>query len=279
MAREVMHFPIFTGGPGQPTIKDFLDKTTDNLRKVVLEEKLFKTWHHGRVVLLGNACHKMNPTRGTGATNAIHDAITLANYIVSLPHWCEQKDIEHRLKAYQEERMPWIKESFESSNVFKIMAEKGFKASMIRLGSKALSGVVARTAMMKMSNNRPQVAFLKYIPDSGSVPSPYQPSYHFTINVLEDRAISDAEDEIRHREAKEAAIQRRDDISKQRTSIIHTSADPNSDTKAAIAHAAIVAEALSAANAAAYAAVTPKNALETFQTMSSKVKKPAVVLV
>lgn len=60
MAREVMNFPIITGGPGEPTIKDFLKYTTTSLKKIVLEEKLFKTWCHGRVVLIGNGnvlCH------------------------------------------------------------------------------------------------------------------------------------------------------------------------------------------------------------------------------
>jgi hypothetical protein len=54
MAREVMDFPIITGGPGEPTMKDFLKYTTTSMKKIVLEEKLFKTWYHGRVVLIGN---------------------------------------------------------------------------------------------------------------------------------------------------------------------------------------------------------------------------------
>lgn len=67
MAREIMDFPIITGGPGEPTIKDFLKYTTTSLKKIVLEEKLFKTWYHGRVVLLGNGnvlCHFIS-TRST----------------------------------------------------------------------------------------------------------------------------------------------------------------------------------------------------------------------
>ncbi|KAF8943903.1 hypothetical protein BGZ47_004898 [Haplosporangium gracile] len=154
MTREIMDFPIITGGPGEATMKNFLKYTTKNLKKIVLEEKFFKAWYHGRGVLLGN---------GSGATNSIHDAILLANYIVSLPHWYEQKDIDHRFKAYQDERMPWIKEAFESNKPFKGMIEKNFKATMIRLYAKPMTAAVARSAMMKMNSNRPQAAFLEEV--------------------------------------------------------------------------------------------------------------------
>ncbi|KAG0280160.1 hypothetical protein BGZ95_011086 [Linnemannia exigua] len=283
MAYEVMNFPIITGGPGEPTMFDLLKKTTVRMKKVVLEEKLFKTWHHGRVVLLGNACHKMNPSGGSGATNAIHDAITLANYIVSLPHWSEQRDIEHRFKAYQDERMPWIKESYENGKVFKGMVEKSFKATMIRLCSKAVSGVVARNVMMKMGANRPQAAFLKYVPDTGTVPAAPQPSYAFAKEMLEAWALNDPLVDSTVVWAKAENVKNAKNDEKAPASIELVAQRPMdkelikmaraSSAHADIVKASAVMSALSAAKSAALAAA-PKSALETFQDTPSKVKKP-----
>ncbi|KAF9905568.1 hypothetical protein EC991_001529 [Linnemannia zychae] len=278
MAYEVMNFPIITGGPGEPTMYDLLKYTTVSMKKVVLEEKLFKTWHHGRVVVLGNACHKMNPSGGSGATNAIHDAITLANYIVSLPHWCEQKDIESRFRAYQDERMPWIKESFENSKVFKGMVEKSLKATMIRLCSKAMSGTVARNVMMKMGANRPQVAFLEYVPDTGIVPSALQPSYTFTKAILDSLAQSDPiadvtieQDKTKNDDEAPASVQL---VAKRAMDIELIKMSCISSAHADIVDASAVASALSAVKSAAQLAAIPKNALEAFQDTPSKAKKP-----
>ncbi|KAF9119765.1 hypothetical protein BGX30_003641 [Mortierella sp. GBA39] len=277
MAREVMNFPIITRGPGEPTIKDFLKYTTTSLKKIVLEEKLFKTWYHGRVVLIGNACHKMNPSGGSGATNAIHDAISLANYIVSLPHWCEQKDIDLRFKAYQDERTPWIKAAFENNKLFKGMVEKNLKAIMIRLYAKTLTGAVARSAMMKMNVNRPQAAFLEYVPDTGTVPSEYQPSYHFTLEILKNRAAEEAEAEAGAKEMKDNVAREASHSSNSSPVLIPKT--PLTPALAAIAEASAIATARSAADAAAAAASLPKNALETFQTTPSKAKKPVATVV
>ncbi|KAI9235459.1 MAG: hypothetical protein BYD32DRAFT_463423 [Podila humilis] len=61
----------------------------DRICKVMLEEKVFTTWHSGRTVLLGDACHKamtvaLNPAGGASALLVIHDAVTLANWISTL---------------------------------------------------------------------------------------------------------------------------------------------------------------------------------------------------
>ncbi|KAF9435170.1 hypothetical protein BGZ76_006775 [Entomortierella beljakovae] len=64
------------------TMGELFDATPQELiSKVYLEEKLFKTWHHGRIALVGDACHKLHPAGGQGAANAMHDAVVLANCI------------------------------------------------------------------------------------------------------------------------------------------------------------------------------------------------------
>lgn len=54
MCDETRGFPI-PGGNGTLTMGDLYDRTPKNLiSKVMLEEKVFETWHSGRVALLGD---------------------------------------------------------------------------------------------------------------------------------------------------------------------------------------------------------------------------------
>ncbi|KAF9127867.1 hypothetical protein BGW39_005503 [Mortierella sp. 14UC] len=246
---------------------------------------IIKDEHCHFVRIIGeNKPYSVNPSGGSGATNAIHDAITLANYIVSLPHWCEQKDIEQRFKAYQDERMPWIKESYENGKVFKGMVEKGLKATMVRLCSKVMSGIVARNVMMKMGANRPQAAFLKYVPDTGIVPSAPQPSYLFTKAILDARALSDPLVEIAVEQDKANDIKKAkadEEVPASVQLVVKRAMDIElikmshiSSTYADIVEASVIASALSAAKSAAQLAATPKSALEIFQNTPSKAKKP-----
>jgi len=54
MCEEVRHFPIPNGGK-PATLGTLIDLTPkDLISKVVLEEKVFTTWHSGRTVLMGD---------------------------------------------------------------------------------------------------------------------------------------------------------------------------------------------------------------------------------
>ncbi|KAG0350450.1 hypothetical protein BGX24_008144, partial [Mortierella sp. AD032] len=65
MCEETRHFPIELSDGKTRTLGDLYDLTPKELiSKVMLEEKVFETWHHGRAVLLGDACHKLNPSGG-----------------------------------------------------------------------------------------------------------------------------------------------------------------------------------------------------------------------
>ncbi|KAG0196607.1 hypothetical protein BGX33_001428 [Mortierella sp. NVP41] len=103
MCNDVRDFPI-AGGDGTLTLGDLIDKTPkDQMAKVMLEEKVFETWHHCRTVLIGDACHKLHPAGGQGAQMAFHDALALANWINVLPT-TQVKDLEKAFKAYRDER-------------------------------------------------------------------------------------------------------------------------------------------------------------------------------
>ncbi|KAG0205053.1 hypothetical protein BGX28_003217 [Mortierella sp. GBA30] len=124
MCSEVRDFPIPGGSSGKLVLGDIIDKTPkEYLAKIVLEEKVFDTWYGGRTVLIGDACHKLNPSGGAGAQNAIFDAIALANWINAVPS-ALIKDLNNIFKEYVEERLPVAKEAFKSSQMFKSLSSK-----------------------------------------------------------------------------------------------------------------------------------------------------------
>ncbi|KAG0284018.1 hypothetical protein BGZ96_011621 [Linnemannia gamsii] len=123
MCQQVKDFPIVSGGDKKLTLGDLFAWTSwDQVSKVMLEEKVFKTWYDCRTVLIGDACHKFSPSGGVGATHAMHDAIVLANRINGLPFHPIAEEIVTMFKEYQEERIDWVIKGFESSKVFKSMA-------------------------------------------------------------------------------------------------------------------------------------------------------------
>ncbi|KAF9300742.1 hypothetical protein BG003_003086, partial [Podila horticola] len=86
LAREVRVFKVPGGKDGKVrTLGEYVDKTPrEYMSKVMLEEIVFDTWYGGRTVLLGDACHKMNPAGGVGGVVAMHDSVTLANWLATL---------------------------------------------------------------------------------------------------------------------------------------------------------------------------------------------------
>jgi 2-polyprenyl-6-methoxyphenol hydroxylase-like FAD-dependent oxidoreductase len=59
----------------------------------------------------------MNPTGAAGALTAMHDAVTLANWICTLDA-PSPSEIDYVFKEYRAERYPVAKESFEASQLF-----------------------------------------------------------------------------------------------------------------------------------------------------------------
>lgn len=53
----------------------------------------------------------------------MHDAITLANWLNVLPDTPTTAEIEHAFEKYREERLPWVKQAYDSSLIFKVMIE------------------------------------------------------------------------------------------------------------------------------------------------------------
>lgn len=64
---------------------------------------------------------QLNPAGGVGASNALHDAIVLANVINGLPFHPVADEIEAAFKTYQDERFQWVQDAFKVSKMHRIM--------------------------------------------------------------------------------------------------------------------------------------------------------------
>jgi salicylate hydroxylase len=96
-------------GSVEECIRDFAGWHPDVVEMVEAVESLHKwglfvrdplpRWSHGRVSLLGDACHSMVPYLGQGVNMAIEDAAVLTRSLTTY-----SDDLEHALKVYEEVR-------------------------------------------------------------------------------------------------------------------------------------------------------------------------------
>ncbi|KAF9123108.1 hypothetical protein BGW39_009256 [Mortierella sp. 14UC] len=124
MIDETRDFPLPFGNKDK-TLGYLYDLTPkDRISKVMLEERVFETWHSGRVVLLGDACHKLNPAGTQGAITAMHDAIAIANQLYAL-RANTRKEIEKAFSEYKAERSEPAIEAYHSSKALAKYSEGG----------------------------------------------------------------------------------------------------------------------------------------------------------
>ncbi|KAF9948613.1 hypothetical protein BGZ70_002145 [Mortierella alpina] len=165
MVKQVSHHKIPFGG----TLGDLIEATPKNLiSRVFLEEKCFETWHHQRTVLLGDACHKMLPSGGQGATNAMQDAVVLANGIYDLQS-TSLEDVEAALKDYRQQRYAHAKQQVDrSAGVGRVMHGRAWFARFVR--NVILNWMPASLEKMRFSKAyayRPQAVFLPLAENRG----------------------------------------------------------------------------------------------------------------
>ncbi|KAF9130631.1 hypothetical protein BGX30_013439 [Mortierella sp. GBA39] len=143
------------------TIGELFDGTDKELiSKVMLEEKIFTTWSAGRIVLLGDACHKLHPAAGQGAVNAVQDAVVLTNLIHTLPS-ISNSSITNMFKAYQDGRMPPVQASYKSSQISSKIMSKGFSGAVVRIIFGHLPDWLWRLQLGAAARYAPSVGFLK----------------------------------------------------------------------------------------------------------------------
>ncbi|KAF9171812.1 hypothetical protein BGX21_005578 [Mortierella sp. AD011] len=158
----------------------------EGISKVMLEEKFFETWYHRRTALIGDACHKMLPSAGQGAINAMQDATILANCINDIKK-ANVANISAALKSYQKQRYQYAKTQFETSKRFAvIMGGQTWSDALIR--KLVLSYMPKSLNVMrqdKLCAYRPQANFLAQAPIKGTVPVlPQVPSKRYSVDPV-----------------------------------------------------------------------------------------------
>ncbi|KAF9102638.1 hypothetical protein BGX27_010922 [Mortierella sp. AM989] len=162
------------------TMGDLIDATPKEvICKVMLEEKMFETWTHGRTVLLGDACHKLHPAGGLGAQTAMNDAVVLANYISTLTS-VRSEEVEKALKAYKDERMPVAKTAWKASSEMANTLKQNLKGRLVRKFFSHMPSWLWHAIRAKSYVNRPQISFLPLAEDKCKVKADYQPSLEKT---------------------------------------------------------------------------------------------------
>ncbi|KAF9105196.1 hypothetical protein BGX29_000470 [Mortierella sp. GBA35] len=159
------------------TLGDLINATPKELiSKVYLEEKFFETWVHGRTALIGDACHKMLPTAGQGATNAMQDAVILANCIYEMVS-LSNTDVEDALKSYKKQRYSFAKQSVASSSMAAkvLYGQTRLERFLRKVVLNWLPASFEKSALTKSVAYRPQATFLPRIPDRGTFPVLPQP--------------------------------------------------------------------------------------------------------
>ncbi|KAF9104177.1 hypothetical protein BGX29_002271 [Mortierella sp. GBA35] len=166
MLDEIRHFKTPYG-----TMGDIFDMTPkDQISKVYFEDKLFETWHHGRTILIGDAAHKLLPSTGQGAVNAIQDAVVLANCLYDLKPTCFE-NIKAALTDFKEQRFDYVKAQYAGSQ-FQARLKYGhtFTERIMRhVMFNWIPESVRVKQMTKESAYRPQVNFLPQTPQRGVV--------------------------------------------------------------------------------------------------------------
>ncbi|KAG0274751.1 hypothetical protein BGZ95_009492 [Linnemannia exigua] len=178
MIKEVDEFRTPLGA----TIGELIRATAqDRISHIFLEEKLFDTWHHGRVVLIGDACHKLLPSVGQGAVNAIQDAAILANCLYDLES-ARRKDASAAFQDYKEQRLKHVKHHFDSvTGQRRILFGQTMVDKAIRYAAlNWVSDSMQKKTVVKTSAYRPVVTYLPAPPKRGTVDAlPQKPSTRY----------------------------------------------------------------------------------------------------
>ncbi|KAF9326987.1 hypothetical protein BGZ91_001678 [Linnemannia elongata] len=169
MCDLVKDMPCPLGG----VVGDIFEKTPkEQITKVVLEDKFYQSWYHGRTVLLGDACHKMLPFGGMGASMAIMSAVALANILYEdLP--TTQEEVTKAFKEYYNERSGWGQQSVDGSRkTGYFMHKQGFLGNMIRrIGLNWIPTWVIKMGTNAYNEYRPHIVFLPFTTFKGTYQS------------------------------------------------------------------------------------------------------------
>ncbi|KAK3847063.1 MAG: hypothetical protein J3R72DRAFT_432998 [Linnemannia gamsii] len=166
MIAEVKDFLIPLGG----TLGDLIEATPrEIISRVFLEDKMFETWNHGRVALLGDACHKLLPSAGLGAVTAMQDSVALANSLYDMKSQ-SYEGVKDALQDYRDERYSRVVDQYKASKAdAKIIYGQTWIERIIRhVVLNYLPESVKVKGGYKGMEYRPQAVFLPQVPVRGT---------------------------------------------------------------------------------------------------------------
>ncbi|ORZ13791.1 hypothetical protein BCR41DRAFT_355000 [Lobosporangium transversale] len=152
------------------TLGDIIDATSRKMiSMVVVEEKFYHTWHFGRTVLLGDACHKLLPSSGHATTQGILDAISLASLLAELPS-NTPNDINALFRVHYQRRGPSAKAAVVvSQQQAQMLFNRKLTGKIMRkMASNWISDWFKIKLTDRLFESRPMLPYLKPIPDRGS---------------------------------------------------------------------------------------------------------------
>ncbi|KAF8929716.1 hypothetical protein BGZ58_008717 [Dissophora ornata] len=150
-------------------VGDIINTTPKDLvSSILLEEKFFETWHSKRIVLLGDACHKVLPFAGQGAVQAMLDGVCLVNLLYDLNNTATS-DFERLFQMYHQQRSGPARKAVIGSRLFgHFVASEGYLAQWTRkITLNLLPHWFTRTLTDRVMRDRPQLSFLQLIEDRG----------------------------------------------------------------------------------------------------------------
>ncbi|CAO3569251.1 unnamed protein product [Mortierella alpina] len=155
----------------------------ENLFLNMSEERFCETWYGGRVVLVGDACHKgfYQPV-----SEAIADAVTLVNTLSTITSGTLEC-LTNAFKDYRDQRAPTAKAAVEQCGLLRqVFTGKGRAASLRRnVVFNYMPEKVRNMLDDKRNEIRPQLQFLPLAKDKGAVkPAASAPSSLQTSTTL-----------------------------------------------------------------------------------------------
>ncbi|KAG0282406.1 hypothetical protein BGZ96_000517 [Linnemannia gamsii] len=177
------------------TLGDLFDVTPiERVSKVYFEDQLFKTWNHGRTVLIGDAAHKILPSSGSGAVNAMQDAVLLANHLYDI-YPTTFETIKTAFNDYKKERFITIKDQYPQSHMAAklIYGHTLWERILRHVVFNWLPKSLQMKQLLKDTAYRPQANFLPQAPKRGTIATIHQqPSKRTQKEKREDVAKKDA---------------------------------------------------------------------------------------
>ncbi|KAF9582726.1 hypothetical protein BGW38_010839 [Lunasporangiospora selenospora] len=178
MTNDVKDFKTTFGA----TLGEFIEQTPiETISKVFLEEKMFETWYHNRVVLIGDACHKFLPSVGQGAMNAMQDSVVLANTLFDIEDYTT-KNIVAAFKDYRQQRYNYAQYEIGKSTLMgRLSYGQGWIDRILRhIVFNFVPQFIFTRQVLSDTAYRPQATFLPRAPKRGTVSiAPQKPSKRY----------------------------------------------------------------------------------------------------